>query len=109
MAADIRNHLRWLVRPRLFGIVHLCIIYLWVGYHTCNAGFNAFLESCNTAEKRRLLFVGERTAEGIAYLVRERCDARHLLYVGFEGKFFGGVGAGSGSPTLAVDEDIGVD
>ena len=49
--------------------------------------------------------VVERSAQGIAYIVAEGCDTRHLADVGFYAQLFRRQGALTGAPAFAVDED----
>ena len=75
---------------------------------TDNAKLQRFLFR-NAAQPTGLGIVGERTAQGVANLVGEGSNARHLGDIGLHTQQFVRIGTRTCTPALAIDEDGGVD
>ena len=92
MTTDVSHHLRGFQRIGGTGIVDLGIVYLRMGYHTSNTCFQTFLKKVHvcltvrngTASQPTFhCVITERAAQGIAHIVGESGNTRHLWNVGF--------------------------
>ena len=73
---------------------------------THDAELEAFLVALDTSQERCLAVAVPRAAQGVADLVAEGGNTRHLLDMGFHGELVARIGAGTGTPTLSVNEDV---
>ena len=108
VTAHVGDHLRGFEGPGLFGVVHLRHVDLRMLDGSCNAELNAlcFVLTTNPTCHR---VVGEGTAQGVADLVAESCDAWHPVDMGFHGELLLGIGAAACTPAFTIDIDRGVD
>ena len=109
VATHIGNHLRGFGGPRSVGVVDLLHIHLWMGDAAHDAIFQTLLLTGQACEESPLRVVAEGSAEGVADLVAESGDARHLRDIGLHAELVLRVSACASTPSLSIDEDGGVD
>ena len=80
-----------------------------MAYHACYAGLDALFAAGQTGQKGSLGVVAERAAEGIAQVVTEGGDTRHLPYVGLQTQFLLRISTAAGTPSLTIYKYRGVD
>ena len=73
-----------------------------------DAELQALLLAGDAGQEGSLVVIRERAAQGIAHVVAEHGDARHLVSVGLHGQLLLRVGARRSAPPLSIDEDGGV-
>ena len=102
MTTNVAYHLRWLVGPWLFAVIHLAHVYLRMSDSAHNTEFQAFFVTVESGQESRFVVVGERSTQGVAHLIAKRSDARHLPRVGLHSQFFLRIGARTCTPSLTI-------
>ena len=102
VAGYIAYMLAWLGTPCCLGVVNLGMLNA-----THDTKLQRLLVTLHAMDEATLREV-ERATQCVAYIVREGCDARHLVCVALEGEFALVVEGRTCCPTLAIEQDVGI-
>ena len=105
VTAHIADHLRRLLCPCRLRIVHLRHIHLRMTDGAHDAELHTLFHVRSTPEDAGLRVVVKRSAQRVAYLVREGCDARHAVYMRLHSQLFLRIGTAACAPPLAIHHD----
>ena len=108
VTADVANHLCRLYSPRFFRVVHLRHIDLRMLNGSHDAELHALFHIGHSTKECRLLIVIKRTTQGIANLIAECSNARHLSYIGLYTELLARQSARACAPALTIYKDGGV-
>ena len=108
MATYVRDHLCWLYCVWFLRIVHLVVINLWMGYHTCNTSLYALLQTFHTTQEASLVIIREWSTQSVTDVIRERCNAWHLWNSSLHRQLIMRISTSSSAPSLSINEYLGV-